>query len=471
MGSVRRAFLYVTKKRGKSLLLCSLLLVMATFVLTGLSVEKAARVTQENLRRTLGGEFTVAPDMSENNPYFKTETDDEGNYSIYTELPITQDLIDTVMQTGGIRSYSAMSQCLVSTGLEVIPGNVPVKEKYRDRVYARLVSGTETNSFFEEGTLKLAEGSHLPPEGGHGAVVSRDLAEKNGLKIGDFITLQAEGGGTSRVEIVGLFEVDKRTQAFASVTSFDKLENQIFSSLEVYGELVTELTPGFQSAVFRVEDPAQLDAIVAQVLENHRVDWRAFQVETDNQTYQDAAAPLQRFQTLITSILVLITLASAVVLSLVLTLWAKSRIHETGVLLSLGIKKAAIVGQYLAEVLLIAVLAFGLSFFTSSLVADQLGNSLLQAQAQSKEAPSGGESESGMQVSVKGEQDGLVLNDGGESRPGPGSPAVEPLAVAVGLESMALLFLIGFAVIVLSVAVSSGVVMRLKPREILSKMS
>lgn len=41
MGFIKRAFLYVAKKRGKSALLFIILLVMATFVLTGLSIEKS----------------------------------------------------------------------------------------------------------------------------------------------------------------------------------------------------------------------------------------------------------------------------------------------------------------------------------------------------------------------------------------------------------------------------------------------
>ena len=69
MGFIKRAFLYVAKKRGKSALLFIILLVMATFVLTGLSIEKATRATQDNLRYALGGDFEMAPDYSENNPY------------------------------------------------------------------------------------------------------------------------------------------------------------------------------------------------------------------------------------------------------------------------------------------------------------------------------------------------------------------------------------------------------------------
>ena len=69
MGMVKRAFLYVTRKKGKSILLFCVLIIMATFVLSGLSIEKATRAEQESLRKSLGGFFTLSPDYSENNPY------------------------------------------------------------------------------------------------------------------------------------------------------------------------------------------------------------------------------------------------------------------------------------------------------------------------------------------------------------------------------------------------------------------
>lgn len=475
MGFIKRAFRYVTKKRGKSVLLLVILLVMATFVLTGLSIEKATRVTQDNLRYALGGEFKVVPDFSENNPYYKMETDKDGNFSIFTERPITQEVIDMVMGTSGIKGYSGMSQCLVSTELEVIPGNVPVKDKFRTQVYARFVTGTQTSSFFRDGTLKLIEGGHVPVEGGHVAVISKDLAEKNGLHIGDSLSLTAEGGGRTEIKIIGLFEVAKQVQAFTSVTSYDKLENQIFTGLEAYQELMPNLKAGFDNVVFQVNDPAQLDEIVSELKKNTAIDWRAFKVETNNQTYQAAAAPLEKFQTLITTILILIVAVSAVVLSLILTMWAKSRIHETGVLLSIGIRKAAIIGQYLAEILLIAVFAFGLSFFTSNLIAGQLGNGLLQAQVQqTTEEQSGGSDENGLSIKMKdngANQDYVTNNQENGGEKSQKNSTVEPLPVAIGLDTMAELYLIGFAIIVLSVGVSSAAVMRLKPREILSKMS
>ncbi len=50
-------------------------------------------------------------------------------------------------------------------------------------------------------------------------------------------------------------------------------------------------------------------------------------------------------------------------------------------------------------------------------------------------------------------------------------PTENGIQVSVGLDNLAQLYLIGFAIIIVAVSASSITVMRLKPREILSKMS
>ena len=57
MNFLKRAMLYVTRKKGKSIVLFCILLIMATFVLSGLSIGKATKQAQQNLRQSLGGSF------------------------------------------------------------------------------------------------------------------------------------------------------------------------------------------------------------------------------------------------------------------------------------------------------------------------------------------------------------------------------------------------------------------------------
>ncbi len=72
MSIFKRAFLYVTRKRGKTVLLFAILLIMATFVLTGLSIWKASEAAQLDLRQSLGGKFDIFVDWN-NSPYVVKE--------------------------------------------------------------------------------------------------------------------------------------------------------------------------------------------------------------------------------------------------------------------------------------------------------------------------------------------------------------------------------------------------------------
>ena len=482
MGTIKRALLYVIRKKGKSILLFFILLIMATFVLAGLSTQKASQAAQKNLREALGGEFHIMVELSESNPYFRKTNDGEGNVELWTELPITQDVIDAVMSIDGIKSYDAETKTLVSTALDVFPGNVPVKAEFISLVYARTVADTENSSFFQSGIAQLIEGNHITGNESNVAVISKDLADANNLGLGSFISLRADRAAD--VKVIGIYEILKPDSPLANIVTYEKAENQIFIDMNTLQNLFGDKLTGFDSVAFTVYDPAQLERIISEVNGLSSVDWRAFTVTTNNQTYLDAAAPLQKLQVLMSSIIWVIALVSAVVLSLILTMWGRSRIHETGVFLSLGIGKMKIIGQYLAEVLMIAMIAFGCSYFTGSAVAGQLANELLQQNNPvSKEqaagvdiTPKDGFSED-VVVSIK---DDSVLSDvpsGQDTAPEveiltDGAEAdTEQISVTIDFCNMLQLCFIGIIVITFSVGVSSLSVMRLNPREILSKMS
>lgn len=457
----KRAFLYVTRKKGKSILLFTILLIMATLVLTGLAVGKGSERAQDNLRQALGGEFQLMVNYSEDNPYFKVDKTDTGGMVMYSEMPITHDDISSIMSIEGIESFDAFTELLLTAeGIKLIPGNIPIEDEFRTMTNTQIVGGTEASNYFRSGQVYLVEGNHIESADNHVALISKGLAEKNGLSVGDTLSFQSDG--SVEVTIIGFFEVNDSNRIGTQVTSYDKLENKIFLDLDSLHNLVPDRTAGFDTVVFRAKDPAQIDSIVTQVKNMTSIDWRAYTLETNNQTYVNAAAPLSKLNTLVKTLLIVVVAVSAIILSLTLTMWAKSRIHETGVFLSVGIRKSSIVGQYLVEVLLIAIIAFGLSYFTSNAISNQIGNGLLQqgvqvVDEQDDDVRNGAVAEA-LEAEVSGEEN-------------PTFSKVENIQVAIVLDNMIQLYLIGFVIIILSVGASSAVVMRLKPRDILSKMS
>ena len=477
MSIIKRAFLYVARKRGKTILLFAILLIMATFVLTGLSIWKASEAAQLNLRQSLGGKFDIYLDW-ENSPYvvkeiikdneFDEETGKTSNsFLIYSTVQLTPEEIAAINSVPGVKYSSARYDVLARfDNLSLFPGTVSVAENLQHRTKVFGVCGTETDELFTTGTLTLTEGRHITSEDQSVAIISGDLAEKNELHIGDYITTHIYNpedddftGEEMQVQIIGLFTPNVTEQLGETVTTFDKIQNRIFMDLQTSIKINNdEINYGFLAVNVTIDDPQNMKQVVSAVKNLPVIDWNAFTIEIDNEVYEKAAAPLTTLNELVVTLLVVIIVVSAIILALILTLWTKTRIHEIGVFLSVGIWKSAVIGQYLTEVLLIAVFAFGLSYFTSNAVAGQIGNHLLEQSVQVEQEDNSSSTPSAVDVGA----DTLIQKP---------LPTENGIQVSVEPDSLALFYLIGFAIIIVAVSISSITVMRLKPREILSKMS
>lgn len=477
MSIIKRAFLYAARKRGKTILLFAILLIMATFVLTGLSIWKASEAAQLNLRQSLGGKFDIYVDW-ENSPYvvkeiikdneFDEETGKTSNsFLIYSTVQLTPEEIAAINSVPGVKYSSARYDVLARfDNLSLFPGTVSVAENLQHRTKVFGVCGTETDELFTTGTLTLTEGRHITSEDQSVAIISGDLAEKNELHIGDYITTHIYNpedddftGEEMRVQIIGLFTPNVTEQLGETVTIFDKIQNRIFMDLQTSIKMNNDrINYGFSAVNVTIDDPQNMEQVVSAVKNLPAIDWNAFTIEIDNEVYEKAAAPLTTLNELVVTLLVVIIVVSAIILALILTLWTKTRIHEIGVFLSVGIWKSAVIGQYLTEVLLIAVFAFGLSYFTSNAIAGQIGNHLLEQSVQVEQEDNSGSTPSAVDVGA----DTLIQKP---------LPTENGIQVSVEPDSLALFYLIGFAIIIVAVSISSVTVMRLNPREILSKMS
>ena len=125
-----------------------------------------------------------------------------------------------------------------------------------------------------------------------------------------------------------------------------------------------------------------------------------------------------------------ITAVGAMIIVLLLVLWTRSRKKEIGILLALGKSKGEIIGQFLIENWLIGIFSVIVSGGLAIALADTVGS--------------------------------FLINKSGES--------VSDLTVRIAATDMAAVYSIGFVVVSLAVMVASYTVIRLKPRDILTKM-
>ena len=134
-----------------------------------------------------------------------------------------------------------------------------------------------------------------------------------------------------------------------------------------------------------------------------------------------------------------------------------------GILLSVGISKLSIVTQYIVECVLIAVLAFSLSSLTATYAAQSAGDVFLKQMVAQQQ-------EENARFSDRTLQSGLNYNTAeGEIDLRISTP--EEIDIHVGPSELILVLISELAIILIAVSISSVTVIRLKPKEILSKLS
>ena len=363
-----RAVLHTARKWKKTLLVFCLLLAITTLVLSGLAIADAQEEQTEELRGTTGASFTVERDISTGGW--------AGNYS--TQEFMTRDMIQQIAAVDGIAGYDATLITLPRIFND--EGKELTHENYSFYSYGSYNS--QYHELFLSGRFELVEGSHITDDMANGIVISRELADWNGLKIGDTLTgIYYPQNNTPAVDmkIVGIFDVvaDKDDQInMYDDSSYYAYSSFVFCSMEAAEGLLKgwgEEGEGISEAYYYVTDAAQLGSVIQKVQGISAINWNNFKITANDQVYQNISNSLSDTGTLITTLIVVITVVSMVLIVLILSMSIRSRKRETGILLAVGIVKPAVILQYILETLLIAVVAFPLAYLSSKQAAGILG--------------------------------------------------------------------------------------------------
>ena len=367
-----RAILYTVRKWKKTLLVFCLILSISTLVLSGLAIADAQEEQSEELRGVTGASFTVERNLSTGG----WASDNGGSYS--TQEFISEDVIKEIASVDGIAGYDA--SLIVHEDFFNEDGEALKTERYGFYSYGSYNS--EYNAMFLSGRFELVEGSHITEDMKNGLIISRDLADWNGLEIGDTLTgIYYPESNTPAVdmEIVGIFDIvadkDDAVNLYDNASYFD-YSNYTFCSMEAAEGLLEgwgDENEGISEAYFYVSDAAQLDSVIEEVQKISSINWNNFNITTNDEVYQNISSALSDTETLITTLIVVITAVSMVLITLILSMSIRSRKRETGILLAVGIAKPAVILQYVLETLLIAVVAFPLAYLSSKQVAGTLG--------------------------------------------------------------------------------------------------
>ena len=366
MSFLKRAYLYTTRKKIRTGLLFSIILIISTLLIVCFSINSSTDIASANVRKSLKSGFTINA---------KTLNDGLNNNDIEKILNI-----DGLTEDYNLRSYTTT----------YYKNEEKEKLKTRDdtgiKVYdnaGRVVSDlfSEKDTYFTDEGFKLVEGEPITPDTKYSALIHEDFAEENNLGIGDSIILEnIEGNEVSvKVKIIGTFTSTRKSSSESYMDTTNLFENIIFTDLQTSSELIYESDDlKYQYGDFIVEDPQNLDKIIDDVKEVDSVEWDKCKITKDDSTYQNVKESLESLQSIVSVAITVIFVISIVLIILILNLWTKHRVYEIGVLLSIGINKLDIIKQQIVEIFMVSIPAFLFSFITSSIVNQMVSSKLIE---------------------------------------------------------------------------------------------
>ncbi|MEY8311404.1 FtsX-like permease family protein [Oscillospiraceae bacterium 42-9] len=321
MNVFRRAILYDTRKPGKSLTLFLLFLLITLFCTMSFAVLDAVQSAASRLRETVGASFTLRGKPLE------IDTDSNG-YSMEFAAISPQD-IQKIAGNPEIKSYNAQSTTSATADGFIYPSGMPS---------GPVSENTESawNHNFTNGILTLAEGRHITPKDENVAIISREIAKENSLKVGNGLSFSEP---STNVKIIGIYESDPSME-------FDT--DTIFTDLGTVGNSIDRVD-------FFVTDPAELETVMA------RIEGDNYTLQANTAEYDAIATQLATIGRLTTVLIVAAIVVSTIVLPLILAMRVRGRTHEVGILIAVGIHKSQILAQFIMETILLLALAMLIS--------------------------------------------------------------------------------------------------------------
>ena len=436
----KRAFLYLTRKKGKNLLLGIVFLLISFSLLTGSAVYLGIRQVSEDLRSNIGASFNIRP-------YEQFDVNNGQVSSKGTPVMDEQSIRRVISIVGKeLKCYNTEHSGYVKgENLSFLAGTGHSEESNMGTVKA--VRDSSLCQAFLDEEYELAEGKHIKSEDNGKILISKALAEQNNLAVGDKITLthaklgsddgvytdlMKEKSAYETVEIKGIYDIKNASDNALNPTA-KKAENLIFSERQLLINLQEQEQGVYEGEIsFFIADPLHLDKMVSEIKGIDSIAWNNHIINANDFKYSKIAEQFQSMQKVVVALLAVAAVLGFLVLMLILTFRIRGRMQEAGILLAVGKSKQQIIGQFLIEAMILLWIGFLLAIIIFLPLADTLNSLLFDFITQSTIHKN-------------------YLQ-----------PDFLHFVILLILENLGVL---------LTVLVCSGVILSLKPKEILTKMS
>ncbi|EAD3673392.1 ABC transporter permease [Listeria monocytogenes] len=499
MNFFKRAWLSMKARKGRSVLQLFIFTVVCVLILSGFTIQSAADKASELAREQLGGTVTLTVDRekqmqtmreeasssdsssTESKPQFQSSPIDVSDandlaklnhvasYNYYSSTQALASGFDPIESSGDTSSSNDESSTTTETqgpgggqgGPQMVDADLSIS--------GLLDSATSTD--FEAGTSELTSGVAITSadKDKNVAMVEENLAEENDWKVGDSFTVTSSDGNTKvTLKIVGIYKTTDSGSDMAQNFSFLNPYNKVYVPYTVANTIKgSDYKNTVDSAVYTMDDAANISAFEKEAKKVDSIDWDTFKLDANDTLYQQMIGPINSVASFSKNVVYIVSIAGALILGLLVMMQVRDRKYEMGVLLAIGEKRGKLIAQFFVEILIVALVSFGLAAASSHYVAQLAGNQLLAQQNSST-------NETTTSTENRGPGGG-----GGQGGPGgfgqsvsnltKNTEQIKELDIQVTLEDMLKMGGIGIGIAFISVLLPAALVLRMNPKTILTK--
>ena len=378
---LKNAFLYVTRKKLKSLVIFSVVLIMAALGMISLAIQdatsKAAKEAFSGVTNSFSMEINRQVNQGTPRGGGNVKGVDIKKISESPEIEYTVKRINSVAD-------------LVDKDIIETPETLRGRSAERAKNFKRAVMLTGVNDSaretkFVSGAYKLVSGEHLKNDDKNQILMHEDLAKKNNLKVGDKIKIKSNlfdadnekaANETVEVTIKGLFTGKNTGGVTAAQELYENtLVTDVSTAAKVYGN--DEETAVYQDVTFFVKGEKNLDQVMAAV-KKLDVNWREYNLIKSASNYPALEQSISGMYGVANQMFFGSLIFAGIVVALVLLLWMNARKKEIAILLAIGLEKGQIFGQFVIELLMVSLPAFVGAYVLAGKFAKIMGNDILK---------------------------------------------------------------------------------------------
>lgn len=327
-----------------------------------------------------------------------TETDPLPSISIETAIELSQSEF--------VQSYdiNTIASCFIPT-IKPFQLNTP-SQIIEQTHYFDLIGTSSTELKLASKTMELTSGRGITEtdieQFNQVVIIEEHLAKSNNLSVGDLIsidfnylqTLDESKESTEckhEFEIIGTYQ--NTTFDASEVTALEESASQLYIPYNVSYTLTGEALDFYITSKFGInavdssqvrpnkigyllKDPLTLYDFIED--SNSLLPSKYHLLLSGDASYDSIVQSVKNIMNSNQLIIQIIFVAGIVILSLITGLTLKSREYEIGILLALGENKLKIIGQFIAELIMIAFISFSLSIFSGQFIAKFYAEKLFQ---------------------------------------------------------------------------------------------